>query len=74
MFREYLTKIIDRKNLTQSEMSEMIGLSFSGEVSDSLGGGFGGGRGWLGGNPPPPLYFSPQKGLTRPPLPLSSLG
>jgi len=40
MFREYLTKIIDRKNLTQSEMSEMIGLIFSGEVSDSQVGAF----------------------------------
>ena len=30
MFRDYLTKIIDRKNLTQSEMSEMIRLVFSG--------------------------------------------
>ena len=40
MFREYLTKIIDRKNLTQSEMSEMIGLIFSGEVGDSQVGAF----------------------------------
>jgi anthranilate phosphoribosyltransferase len=40
MFREYLTKIIARKNLTQSEMSEMIGLIFSGEVSDSQVGAF----------------------------------
>ena len=40
MFREYLTKIIDRKNLTQSDMSEMIGLIFSGEVSDSQVGAF----------------------------------
>ena len=40
MFREYLTKIVDRKNLTQSEMSEMIGLIFSGEVSDSQVGAF----------------------------------
>ncbi len=40
MFRDYLTKIIDRKNLTQSEMSEMIRLIFSGEVTDSQVGAF----------------------------------
>ncbi len=40
MYRDYLTKIIDRKNLTQSEMSEMIRLIFSGEVTDSQVGAF----------------------------------
>ena len=40
MFRDYLAKIIDRKNLTQSEMSEMIGMIFSGEVTDAQVGAF----------------------------------
>ena len=40
MFRTYLTKIINKTNLTQSEMSEMIGIIFSGEVTDSQVGAF----------------------------------
>jgi anthranilate phosphoribosyltransferase len=40
MFREYLTKIIGGKNLNQSEMSEMISMIFSGEVTDSQVGAF----------------------------------
>ena len=40
MFRKYLTNIIDGRNLTQSEMSEMIGMIFSGEVTDSQVGAF----------------------------------
>jgi anthranilate phosphoribosyltransferase len=40
MFRTYLTKIIDKTNLTQSEMSDMIGSIFSGDVTDSQVGAF----------------------------------
>jgi len=40
MFREYLTKIIGGKNLNQSEMSQMISMIFSGEVTDSQVGAF----------------------------------
>jgi anthranilate phosphoribosyltransferase len=40
MFRDYLAKIIDRQNLTQSEMSKMIGMIFSGEVTDAQVGAF----------------------------------
>ena len=40
MFRTYLTKIINKTNLTQSEMSELIGIIFSGEVTDSQVGAF----------------------------------
>jgi anthranilate phosphoribosyltransferase len=35
MFRESLNKIVQRQDLEQSEMSEMIGAIFSGEVSDA---------------------------------------
>jgi anthranilate phosphoribosyltransferase len=35
MFREYLNKIVQRQDLEQSEMSEMIGAIFSGTVTDA---------------------------------------
>jgi anthranilate phosphoribosyltransferase len=40
MFRDYLQKIIDRKNLSESEMSEMIEEIFSGTLSNAQIGAF----------------------------------
>jgi anthranilate phosphoribosyltransferase len=40
MFRDYLQKIIDRKNLSESEMSEMIEEIFSGKLSNAQIGAF----------------------------------
>ena len=40
MFRDYLQKIIDRKNLSESEMSEMIEEIFSGQLSNAQIGAF----------------------------------
>jgi anthranilate phosphoribosyltransferase len=40
MFRDYLQKIIGRKNLTESEMSEMIEQVFSGKLSNAEIGAF----------------------------------
>ena len=40
MFRDYLQKIIDRKNLSEPEMSEMIEEIFSGKLSNAQIGAF----------------------------------
>jgi len=40
MFRDYLQKIIDRKNLSESEMSAMIEEIFSGQLSNAQIGAF----------------------------------
>jgi anthranilate phosphoribosyltransferase len=40
MFRDYLQKIIDRKNLSESEMSEMIEEIFTGTLSNAQIGAF----------------------------------
>jgi anthranilate phosphoribosyltransferase len=40
MFRDYLIKIVDRVDLTQSEMAEMLGMVFAGEVTDAQVGAF----------------------------------
>jgi anthranilate phosphoribosyltransferase len=40
MFRDYLQKIIDKKNLSESEMSEMIEEIFSGTLSNAQIGAF----------------------------------
>lgn len=40
MFRDYLNKIIGRKDLDPAEMSDLIGLIFSGEVTDAQVGAF----------------------------------
>lgn len=40
MFRENLKKIIDRKDLSETEMAQMIGDIFSGEITDAQVGAF----------------------------------
>ena len=40
MFREYLKKIVDRQDLQQSEMSEVLKDIFSGDITDSQVGAF----------------------------------
>ncbi len=40
MFREYLKKIVDRQDLQQSEMSEVLSDIFSGDITDAQVGAF----------------------------------